>query len=365
MFEHIIGNDHIKKYLLGTVNNEAVGNSLLFAGPEGIGKGLFAEAFAKLLICRRDPTGSHRHKIESGNHPDIRIYRPEGKTGMHSIATMRQFSEEVYRSPFEAEWKVFILHDADRMLPYSANALLKTFEEPAQDALIILLSSNPTALLPTVLSRCRKLFFQPLKEADVVSFLRQKLDKSDDEAQKIAAMAHGSIGQAIRLINTGDHPLRTLLLDFLAKGKAESYKELSGLATQISEGIESGKKQVEVEVRKDLLQVTGVDLSSVHKQSLEKEVEGAVMMHAMNEALVLLEVLHGWYRDLQLVGTQGSLSLLLHRDRADSIQQAFERGLSLPLASVQKAIAETRLSLERSTSVHICFENLFLKLGFI
>lgn len=364
-FDHIIGNDHIKKYLIQTVDRAAVGNSLLFAGPDGIGKGLFAEAFAKLLICRHDPTGSHRHKIDSGNHPDIRIYRPEGKIGMHSIATMRQFSEEVYRSPFEAEWKVFIIHDADRMLPSSANALLKTFEEPAQDSLIILLSNNPGGLLTTVLSRCRKLFFHPLKETEVAAFLKEKYSKSDDEARKLAAMAHGSIGQAVRLIKNGDNPLRALILDILARGKVETYKELSGAAAQIAEGIDSGKKQVEAEVRKELLHGYGEDLTAAQKQGLEKEVEGAVMMHAMNEALVLLEVIEAWYRDLQLVGVHGDVSLLLHRDYANAVQQGFERGLSKPLESIHKVIAEARLSLERSTSLPICFENLFLKLGLL
>ena len=138
MFKHILGNDQIKFFLSQTLKLGTVGNSLLFAGPDGVGKSLFAEAFAKALISQDDPKGSHRDKIESGNHPDIRVYRPEGKIGMHSLGSMRQFTEEVYQSPFEAKFKVFIIHDADRMLPASSNALLKTFEEPLQNSIIIL-----------------------------------------------------------------------------------------------------------------------------------------------------------------------------------------------------------------------------------
>ena len=137
MFEDIVGNDQIKEYLKRMVEQRAVANSLLFAGPEGIGKSLFAHALAKMLLG-------------SDSHPDLHVYRPEGKIGMHSIDSMRQFSEDVYLAPFQGQWKVFIIHDAERMLTYSANALLKTFEEPAKDALIILLSSAPAALLPTI-----------------------------------------------------------------------------------------------------------------------------------------------------------------------------------------------------------------------
>ncbi|MEI8125871.1 MAG: DNA polymerase III subunit [Parachlamydiaceae bacterium] len=362
MFDHIIGNDHIKHYLKQTISRKTVGNSLLFAGPEGIGKGLFAEAFAKELICADDPTGSHRHKIESGNHPDIHIYRPEGKIGMHTIAAMRQFSEEVYFAPFEAKWKIFIIHDADRMLPSSANALLKTFEEPAQDSLIVLLSNNPGALLPTVLSRCRKLFFHPLKESEVAAFLSEKFNL---ETNHIAAMVEGSIGKAIRMVNNGVNPLRAVILNLLASGKVETYKQLSGIAQQVAEGIEESKKQVEIEARKELQEGYQEGMSAVQKQSIEKEVEGAVMMHAMHEALLLFDVIHGWYRDLQLIGTNGHTSLLIHRDYMETSKQAFEKGVSLPLEKVQKAIRETRLSLERSTSLNICFENLFLKLSLL
>lgn len=365
MFEHIIGNDKAKQYLTTTAQRGTVGNSMLFAGPDGVGKSLFADAFAKLLMCQDDPQGSHKRKIESGNHPDIRIYRPEGKIGMHSIAAMRQFNEEVYMAPFEAKWKVFIIHDADRMLSYSANALLKTFEEPSQDTLIILLSSNPAMLLPTVLSRCRKVLFHPLSEQEVAAFLMQRHGKSQEEALNIAAMSQGSIGQAVRLANSGTNPLRKLLLDLLTRGGVDSYKQLTGAAAQIAEGIEETKKQIETEVRKAMLQGEGRELSATQKQSIEKEVEGAVMMHTMQEAQALFLVILGWYRDLQLLGVNANPSLLLHRDYASECKQAYERGLSMPLDAVQKAIGETRLSLERSTGLQICFENLFLKLNLI
>lgn len=362
MFEHIIGNEKAKDCLAKMASKGTVGNSLLFAGPDGIGKSLFAEAFAKLLICQDDPQGIHRHKVDACNHPDIRIYRPEGKVGMHSIAAMRQFSEDVYLAPCEAKWKLFIIHEADRMLPYSANALLKTFEEPAEDAVIILLSNTPAALLPTILSRCRTVFFHPLSENEVSSYLMQRCNKTTEDASSIAAMAQGSIGRALRLANEGSSPVRGLLLDLFANGRVENYKQLSETAEKIAEGLEAERKKNEVEVRNALLHGSGEDLSAVQKQNIEKEIEGVLTMQMKQEAYALFEAILGWYRDLHLIHVNGNPSYLIHRDYQEACKRIYERGGLLSLELVQKAISEAQLALERSTSLNICFENLFLKL---
>lgn len=365
MFDHIIGNEQAKTYLTRTAAKGTVGNSLLFAGPDGIGKSLFAEAFAKLLICQNDPQQLHQKKIAAGNHPDIRIYRPEGKVGMHSIAAMRQFTEEVYLAPCESPWKVFIVHNADRMLTYSANALLKTFEEPPPDAVIILLSSAPASLLPTVLSRCRTLFFHALTPSEVANFLTQRSGKTQSEADQIARMAHGSIGQALRLATEGAHPSRGILLDMLAGGKMQNYNQLTEAASTLAERIEEIKKEVEAEVRQALQPVAGTDISATQKQSMEKEIEGIAALSASQEAHVLFDHILAWYRDVHLLQADGNIDYLMHPDYAEAVRKMGKAGDYLTIEVVQKAVAEARLSLERSTSLHICFENLFLKLNLL
>lgn len=365
MFNHILGNDSVKEYLSQTVKRGMAGNSLLFAGPDGVGKSLFAEAFAKLLITQNDPVGKNRRKVESGNHPDIRIYRPEGKIGMHSIASMRNLTEEVYLAPYEADKKIFIIHEADRMLPYSANALLKTFEEPSPDTVIILLSGNPSGLLPTVLSRCRTILFRPIDEEEIAQFVIARFGKSQEEAAVLAGMAQGSIGQALKLAEKGESSLREPLIELLANGTFSGYKMLTEAAASLAEKVESGKKEMEADARKALLHGSGEDLSSAQKQSIEKEVEGVATMYAMQEAFVLFDVILSWYRDLQLISVNGDAKLFLNRDVPRLLHQAFNRGKILPLDTVQKYIADARLALQRSTSLQICLENLFLKLGFL
>ncbi|NGX39745.1 MAG: DNA polymerase III subunit gamma/tau [Chlamydiae bacterium] len=95
----------------------------------------------------------HHSKIETGNHPDLHLYHPEGKSHLHPMANIRELIREMYLPPFEAEAKVFLITEAEKMLPPSSNALLKTLEEPPEDTYILLLTDHPNALLPTIQSR--------------------------------------------------------------------------------------------------------------------------------------------------------------------------------------------------------------------
>jgi len=103
----------------------------------------------------------HRAKILSSNHPDVHIYHPEEKSGRYPITTIRAFINEMALPPFEAKRKVFFLFDAEKMLPTSSNALLKTLEEPSEDSFVVLFSENPNALLPTIASRLHQISSPP------------------------------------------------------------------------------------------------------------------------------------------------------------------------------------------------------------
>lgn len=146
--------EKLKKLLIKTPH------CLLFEGANGSGKESFAEIFARELLktTKKDP-------------PDLRILYPEGKANHHPMYVIKQFIEETHLPPFEASRKVFIIHEADRMLPASSNALLKTLEEPVSEVTIILLSSHVEALLPTVVSRCFCVSFekQEVLEEDALS----------------------------------------------------------------------------------------------------------------------------------------------------------------------------------------------------
>lgn len=87
--------------------------------------------------------------------PDLFEYRPEGKMALHPIEKMRELKDEVYLPCYQHDKKVFVLYEADRMMPQAANALLKTFEEPAPGVTLILTTMKREKILPTILSRCQ------------------------------------------------------------------------------------------------------------------------------------------------------------------------------------------------------------------
>lgn len=322
-FDQIIGNDHVKGYLVNMIQKKAVGNSLLFAGPEEAALDQFALIFAKLLM------GEKAHlKIDAGNHPDVHVYHPEGKVALHSISSMRQFCEEVYLPPYEGVRKVFILHAAERMLTYSANALLKTFEEPNLDSVIILLTNHPNSLLPTILSRCRTIRFQSVAN-------------SGGRTQK--------------------NGLKTAVLTILATGKVRTYTELQQSAAHLITCMEEIHKEKE-DLKTEIQKIPNDQMNASQRQALEKEIEGAVAMRQNHDARELLGGILSWYRDLHLIHAGGRPELLENLDFQPALIQAYQRGEILPLEVVEKKIREARLSLDRSTALNLCLEKLFLEL---
>nr|NGX59377.1 DNA polymerase III subunit gamma/tau [Chlamydiota bacterium] len=113
-----------------------------------------------LDFCKQLLGPTHIAKIDSGNHPDLHHYIPEGKSGLHPMANMQRLIRETALPPFEAKRKIFLIEEAEKMLPSSSNALLKTLEEPPEGAYFLLLSDHPDLLLPTILSRLYPLSYQ-------------------------------------------------------------------------------------------------------------------------------------------------------------------------------------------------------------
>lgn len=360
----IIGNDLAKQRLTRMLEKGRVGNSLLFAGPDGVGKGLFAQALASSILSADDPTGAHRIKLAAGSHPDLKIYRPEKKIGVHSIDTMRQFSADVYLAPYEAKHKVFIIYDADRMLPTSANALLKTFEEPSWDSVIILISSKPETLLDTVQSRCRTIHFEPIETPLIAEFLQSK-NKTKEEAEQLAIRANGSIAQALRLAEHGENQNRSRLLKILAAGGFSTYNSLIDCVKEISSDLDQIKAQIEADAREELTPSSDIELSAVQIGQIEQEVEGIVAMKTLDEATELFNIILGWFRDLHLLHVNGNPELLIHPDYHEALIQRLQQGNLPALESIESAISDTKLSLERSTTFNICLENLFLQLRLV
>jgi DNA polymerase-3 subunit delta' len=188
MFAHILGHREILSYLESTLRTQKLPHALLFSGPAGVGKQLVAKTVAAHLLH------TSVEAIEKGSAVDYHASFPESKAALHTIEQIRLLIDEVHMAAFCPFGKVFVIHDADRMQPAAANALLKTLEEPTPDTTLILIAENPQELLPTIRSRCVYLPFRPLTTSDVATFLRLK-----NLPEHTAVLAQGSLERALSM----------------------------------------------------------------------------------------------------------------------------------------------------------------------
>ena len=173
MFEKLLGNEQVKKYLKETIDSSLVSHSYMFLGKEGVGKKLFAIEYAKNIICK---TKEDEVKFDAGSHPDFKIIDPE-KERTFTIEQVRNLQKKILEKPIVSDKKIYILNDADKMNDAAQNCLLKTLEEPPEYAMIILIVSNEKVILPTIKSRCVIVKFSNLSSEDLM-----KKGVSEDEA---------------------------------------------------------------------------------------------------------------------------------------------------------------------------------------
>jgi DNA polymerase-3 subunit delta' len=198
----IVGHAPVVALLRQAVSARRVPQSLLFAGPEGVGKHAVAIALAQAVNCPRQQHGdacgtcATCQRIARGQHSDVTVV-DRGDEASIKIRTLRErVLESVNYRPFEASRRVFIIDPADAMTVEAQDALLKTLEEPPSAAILILISAYADTLQPTILSRCRRLRFGLLVEADVARVLKaQGVEPST--APRLAARAGGSVTRAL------------------------------------------------------------------------------------------------------------------------------------------------------------------------
>lgn len=354
----LLGNQEAKESLKKAASKDRVGHAWLFTGPSGVGKSFFAYDFAAQLVSR-DNTLAYK-KAHAKQHPDIHLYQPEGKLGLHSMASMRQFAQEVTLPPHEAPVKVFIVQDADRMLTYSANALLKTFEEPAERTVILLTSSEPHALLPTLLSRCRTVRFCPVEQDLLIEYLMRTQNLDAKRAYEIAKKSKGSFGVAMeRVRQGGEEPKTACLLDLLASNQHGHYLALEETLNKIHQLVEDEKKTIE----KGCLEKAPPqkELSLAYREQLEQEVQGAVSTKIQKGLYNLLEVILEWYRDAHLLAAGGGEGNLFFSEFASSLRSgSYHR---IPLEKVIREVEKAKSALSRSVRFVVVFQHLLSTLA--
>ncbi len=198
----LVGHRPIRALLARAVASGTVPHSLLFDGPDGVGKRTCALDLAAALNCLTRTDGwacgacSACTRMARGAHPDVIVLAPNDK-GVIAVDMVRDVIASASYRPFEARRRVVVIDEADRMPPGAQNALLKTLEEPPPSSMIVLVTARPDALLDTVRSRCPRFRFGPLSTADVAEVLGRLRGMDEDAATALAAAAGGSVGRAL------------------------------------------------------------------------------------------------------------------------------------------------------------------------
>ncbi|HEX5721650.1 MAG TPA: DNA polymerase III subunit [Acidimicrobiia bacterium] len=176
-------------------------HAYLFVGPTGTGKATVAREFARLLLCPEhgvhDEACSSCRRIGTGNHPDLVIVEPEGRTSL-GADTARWVVGQAVLTPVESDRRLFLIEEAGLMTDQAANALLKTLEEPSAAVVFLLVAESEEDFPPTVASRCRIIRVGRVPEDDLTAALMHR-GIEEEKARVLALVSGGRPGLALQL----------------------------------------------------------------------------------------------------------------------------------------------------------------------
>jgi len=235
MFEGFLGNRAVQEALEQMIASERITQTLLLAGPEGVGKATLARRFAARLlgdprkiekddlsrpenaasIAEREKWPADKRNEDPllfASHPDFVTFAPDGPLRQITIPQMRLLKERAQFKPLRGAHRVFLIDQIDRANEQAANSLLKTLEEPPEHLILFLTAANPYDLLPTIRSRAVWLPLAPLGAEEMREFVSAR---GLEDAERRIALARGSPGVAISLDLEAYDRRRALMLTLL------------------------------------------------------------------------------------------------------------------------------------------------------
>jgi DNA polymerase III subunit delta' len=317
----IAGHERATQQLRAAAAGGRPANAYLFAGPPGVGKRTTADAFTASLLCAAPEEGDacgacgQCLRVAAGTHPDVwRVRREEERRDIRTEQA-RETSRWLTLRPLYGARKVALIEEAECLNEHGQNALLKTLEEPPGAAVLVLLATDASLLLPTVRSRCVRLRFDPLPTAVVERLLTEQGVVAPTRAA-LAARARGSIGRALALLDDPDADARLRVVARLADLGTASAADLSGLA-----------------------QALGRDQSDV-----------------------VLETAVGWYRDLLGLVVDEPEAALQNVDVAGPLRAAAGRATVAQVLRALEAVCDTIRAVDRNANRVLALETLLLRL---
>lgn len=360
IFHDLIGQEHAARFLSATIAHGAPSHAYLFLGPRGVGKQTAALKFAAAVCCSNGGCGEcpSCEKASRGTHPDIEIISPSG-TVVH-IDQVREVNRSLSLRPHESRARVFIFTDAEAFNAESANAFLKSLEEPPSFVYFLLLACRKDRILPTLVSRCQTVRFGPVPAKEIEAYLLENCQARAVEATAYAHLSSGNLGLAIRLCT-----------DPGLAGRRQRYLQL---AQNLSKGAwEGGAAQMTAEITSAAHEAEAAELDSGPEESVpegfitapkkrrEEDAKRRARAAMGGELQFALGVLQSWFRDMIAVAA-GAGEAVLNKDFELELE-----GLALPsrLAGYQGAlevIQATRAKLGYNIDVELALMAMFLKL---
>lgn len=321
-FSGIVGHKQIIEHLKKAISYGKVSHAYILNGPERSGKMMLAEAFAMALQCEKkgeEPCGvchSCRQAI-SRNQPDI-IYLTHEKPATISVDDIRrQINNDIGIKPYASPYKVYIVDEAEKMNQQAQNALLKTIEEPPPYGVILLLTTNAEAFLPTILSRCITLNLKVVPDQEIKDYLMRRCQVPDYKADICTAFAQGNVGKAIQLASN------------------EEFNELKDSALQLVKRID------DIEL---------YEMTEAIKQINEYKL-------SINDYFDLLTI---WYRDVLLYKAAADVDSLIFKDEIYAIKKQANKSSYAGIEHILEALDKAKLRLNANVNFDLTMELLLL-----
>ena len=320
--KEILGHEPIKEHFFNAVLTGNISHAYILSGEAGMGKKSLANAFALALLCVKGQADPCRQchackQVMSGNHPDLIYVTHEKPASIGVDDVRRQINDTIQVKPYSSAHKIYIVDEAEKMTVQAQNALLKTIEEPPAYAVILLLTTNAEAFLPTILSRCVQLKLKPLKDGEVKDYLVSRMGVELSQAEIYTAFARGNLGKAIHLADSEDfRHLYGELLDLLKNLKKSDISEL----------LERIRKMKE-------------DKLDIHQ---------------------CLDFMQMWYRDVLMYKTTKDINLLIFKDEFSTVNAMSTVSGYEGLERILTAIDKARIRLDANVNMELVMELLLL-----
>lgn len=323
-FSEIVGHEQIKEHMQAAIRDKKPFHAYLFQGEEGVGKEALARTFAAGLQCQSESADKpckecvSCRQMESGNQPDvIWVTREKASLGVDEIR--EQLCNTMDIKPFSSPYKIYLVPEAEKMTEAAQNALLKTIEEPPEYGIVILMTSNISALLPTIQSRCLTMEFRPLSTAVVESYVKEHCQVPDYQARASAAFAQGNLGKAMRY------------------AKSEDFIERKDHIISLLRHVEQMDLSEMLAVIKDL---------GTRKDEVRDYIDLMVL----------------WYRDVLLFKATKDINQLLFQDEASYISREASHRSYEKIEEILQAFEKVKVRLRANVNFDITMELMLLTL---